>query len=227
VLSGVGAHGSVIQHFRAKGGSVGKAGNANVSGMVSAYGVNGLRMSDIELSNNSLSDDLLHVVYGDYVISRAKLSDCYADCIDIDYGTGSMDTVEIRNAGNDGIDFMTAKSVLRNILINGVQDKGISAGEASALTIENMTVKNAVHGLSAKDNSRVSLSGVILKSNKTAISAFAKNWRYGGPGKVEGHDVEFVDNEVSMSVEKYGAVTLIGQPLPDRRHGDGVMVSHD
>jgi hypothetical protein len=227
VFSGAGASGSAIRYFRASGGSVGRAGYSLVSGMISAYGVTDFHISDTELSANSLSDDLLHIVYGNYSISRTRLSNCYADCIDIDYGTGTIEGVVIDNAGNDGIDFMSARADLKNIVIGGAGDKGISAGEASDLHIDNLAVSGAVHGLAAKDKSRVKLRRSLLKSNQTAVSAYAKNWRYGGAGIVEGHDVKFIGNEVSMSVEKSGAVILSGQPLPDRRHGDGVMTSNE
>jgi hypothetical protein len=54
---------------------------------------------------------------------------------------------------------------------------------------------------------------------------FAKNWRYGGAGALDGERVEFVDNDVSLSVERRGRVMLHGQTLPQRRHGDGTMES--
>ena len=42
-----------------------------------------------------------------------------------------------------------------------------------------------------------------------------------------GNSVDFENNDVSMSVEKSGTVTLTGQPLPDKRHGDGEMISNE
>jgi hypothetical protein len=227
VLKGPGADGSRLHHFVAGGGSIGKAGHSLVSGMIAIFGAKDIEISDVYLADNSLSDDLLHLVYTDYVISNVTLENCYADCIDIDYGRGRLANVRITNAGNDGIDFMTGIASLRDIEIAGAGDKGISAGEASQLDATNLAVSGAVQGLGIKDRSRFNLNGGRLAKNKTAIVISKKNWRYGGPGIFDGRAVQFTDNEVSLSVEKGGVVTLTGQPLPERRHGDGTMTSHD
>jgi hypothetical protein len=126
-------------------------------------------------------------------------------------------------AGNDGIDFMTSASTLRDVRIEGAGDKGLSVGEGSTLSIEGLSVAGAVQGIAVKDASTVKLRNGRLSKNQTAISVFTKNWRYGGPGRLDGEGVSFVDNDVSMSVERGGQVILHGQPLPSRRHGDGAM----
>ncbi|MFP6749680.1 MAG: right-handed parallel beta-helix repeat-containing protein [Alphaproteobacteria bacterium] len=204
VLIGKGAGGSTLRHVRATGGSVGRAGHSRLSGMVSVLGAPGVKIADVEFGQNTLSDDLLHVVYGEVEIKDSVFTDCYADCIDIDYSRATLSNLRIVAAGNDGIDFMTSASTLRDVRIEGAGDKGLSVGEGSTLSIEGLSVAGAVQGIAVKDASTVKLRNGRLSKNQTAISVFAKNWRYGGPGRLDGEGVSFVDNDVSMSVERGG-----------------------
>ncbi|MDA1100473.1 MAG: CotH kinase family protein [Proteobacteria bacterium] len=225
VLIGKAAGGSVLRHLRAAGGSVGRADHARLTGMVSVLGADAVKISNVEFTSNTLSDDLLHVVYGDVTISDSVFADCYADCIDIDYSAASLSGLSITRAGNDGVDFMTSTSILHDIRVEGADDKGLSIGEASAIEVDGLSVSGAVQGIAVKDASTVKMTNGRLSGNQTAVAVFAKNWRYGGPGALDGERVVFDDNDVSLSVERRGRVTLHGQALPQRRHGDGTMES--
>lgn len=220
---GSAANGSSFSYVRASGGSSGGQAHRFVAGMVAAYGVSDFRMEESRLGGNVGSDDLLHIVYGNFDLKNMSFVDCFADCIDIDLGVGSIGGAEIRNAGNDGIDLMLSEVSVSDLVVVAAGDKGISIGERSQLTAKNLEISGAVNGVAVKDRSTLDLSTARFSANETAIAVFAKNWRYGGPGRVRARAITFLDNDVSVSVDEGGELLLLGQPLPDRRQGAGLM----
>ena len=51
------------------------------------------------------------------------------DAVDLDFSDGIIDGISIINSGNDALDFSGSEVVAKNVSINQVGDKGISAGE--------------------------------------------------------------------------------------------------
>lgn len=225
VIQGPASAGSSIRHARISGGSKAQAFNVRYSGMLSVHWSNDFVLEDTELSGNVLSDDTFHVVNSRFEVSRSRFADCFSDCIDLDYASGSIENLEIQRAGNDGIDFMTSEVKLSNIRILGAGDKGLSVGEASKVTADRIVVEKAEIGVASKDKSRILLSRSRLQENAVGIDLAAKNWRYGGPGAIEMRRTEFVGNEVDIRAEKGSVATVADQPIPAKIAGDGRIIT--
>ena len=88
----------------------------------------------------------------------------------------------ILNPGNDSIDLMETEALIETSYLFDSGDKGISVGENSNVLVHNSIFRENNIGLASKDGSRAYILYSDLKDNKTHLSAYAKNWQYGGGG---------------------------------------------
>ena len=224
-IHGQASSNSRITHANFSGGSLATHLNVRYSGMLSVHWSKDFYLADSKLSSNVESDDLLHIVHGNAIIQRVSFSDCFADCIDLDYSAGTLTDAKFYKSGNDGIDFMTSQFKLNRIMVNSAEDKGFSIGEKSVVEIENSQVINSQTGLAVKDGSKATVRNSLFDKNYIAISLSKKNWRYGGPGKIHIQGVQFSNNQVNMVSEEGALITLFQQTMFDRVVGDGQVIS--
>lgn len=220
-IQGPATTGSEIAYTRISGGSVQRIFNIDYSGMVSVHWAGDFHLRNSWLGQNVQGDDTLHVTHTHVTINDGDFSNCFGDCVDFDYVSGSIVGLQIQNAGNDGIDFMTSQVDIMETSIDGAVDKGVSIGEASKISLSDLSVHNTKTGIAVKDRSRVVLRDSSLEKNFVAVDVYAKNWRYGGPGTVEFENTTFGDNEVDLRTAKGGRALFRNQPLPIRLSGNG------
>ena len=131
----------------------------------------------------------------EFIIDDAILENAYSDAIDVDMSK----KIIIRNAvvikpGNDSIDLMETEALIESSYMTGSGDKAISAGENSNVMIYNsLFYKNNI-GLATKDGSNAYILYSNLENNKTQLSAYKKNWQYGGGGSAQVFNSYFVAN---------------------------------
>ncbi len=224
IIHGKGAKDSAIRYTSFSGGSTAQKFNVKYSGMVSAHDVENIDIENSTFTKNHLADDLIHIVYGKANLKGLELSDCYADCIDLDYVDSVVEGVTIKNAGNDGIDLMASRVNLDRISIKEASDKGISIGEGSIVKLSNGKFTKSSIGVAVKDLSELNISDSVFTGNKIGISIYKKNWRYGKPGKVSSERLEFSENRVDLEIEKDGFF-YSPKTLAMRIVGDGEVTS--
>ena len=109
----------------------------------------------------------------------------FSDQIDIDISKNvKISEMQGTNAINDCLDFMQTTAYVEKSHFNNCGDKGVSVGEASTVKIKDSVFSNNYIGIQSKDKSNTIIENTEIKNNKTAFSAKAKNWRYGGGGKI-------------------------------------------
>ena len=64
----------------------------------------------------------------------------FADAFDSDFSNGRILNTKFKFIGNDAIDTSGSTVEMRNIICDNVQDKAISAGEKSTLSLDNIIV---------------------------------------------------------------------------------------
>jgi hypothetical protein len=221
LVIGPASAGSRISHAQISGGSIARVGNIINSGMVSIYGSQGFRLDNSVLAANKVSDDTLHVVYGDAVIKNTTFKACSGDCIDFDFVTGSLGNVVIRQAGNDGIDFMMSTVSLDGIDIVGAGDKGFSVGEGSQVTASGIRISGTAIAIAVKDQSALSLRNATLTGNGIGVDLYKKHWRYGGSGRATLDETQFSGNDIDVRLAKDSRLKLGPDATPSRISGAG------
>lgn len=215
--------GSKISFAEISGGSFAKKGHLISSGMVSIYNSYETQISDSLFSKNILSDDTLHVVYGNVNLLRNRFEDCFGDCIDFDYTRGEVRALTINRAGNDGFDFMTSKAYLTGIKINVAGDKGLSVGEQSEVEATNIQIAQSNIAIAVKDSSQLRLLDSRLSESEVGVDLYKKNWRYGKPGTAFIAATTFSRNQVDVRHEAGSDLTLDKMSNPNTFAGDGTV----
>ena len=94
------------------------------------------------------------------------------------------------------------------VLIVRAGDKAISAGELSKIDISSSEFNDNNIGIAVKDKSNVYLSNVKFTENETAVSIYAKNWRFGGPGRASVSNGFFKDNKLDVETTEGAQLKL-------------------
>ena len=199
-LVGKGTKGSIFEHTSFSGGSGGNIGGYEFTGMFSIYSSEDVKLSRIDISNNAIYDDLIHILYSTGIeLSNSNIFDARSDAIDIDISEMIINNCNFDNSGNDAIDSMTSKVNISNTFINKTGDKGLSAGENSEVTVKNLIFDNTNIAIQSKDGTTVFVGDSKFLNNKVQLDAYQKNWRYGDGGKIEVKDSLFkgVNNKIN------------------------------
>ncbi len=227
VIHGDAASGSQIAYAKISGGSLPANSDAAYLGMVNIQWVTNVSITHVSLGGNVISDDTIHLIHSQSVLDDLQFSRCFADCIDVDYGDAAIRRISVDQAGNDGIDLMTARVAIQDYHVNGAKDKGISCGEQSDVDIDGAVIEHASIGVAPKDASRVRLRNSILRHNGIAVDIYRKNLAYGGPGSMDVTTTTFEDNEVDLKAEEGARVLFHGQPAPLKRWGSGQIEAEE
>jgi hypothetical protein len=175
---------SELSNIIIDGGSGGNFNQINFTSMFSLHKTKDINLNNLSLINHSKYDDMMHVIYCDNItINNAEFLNAPADAIDVDISTNVMiSNSKFINSNNDGIDFMESMALVDSTVIFGSKDKGLSIGESSNILIYNTLLEKNNIALAIKDKSDAKVLHVNFKDNKTQISAYRKNWQYGGGG---------------------------------------------
>jgi len=103
---------------------------------------------------------------------------------------------------------MESEAVIRDTVISGSGDKGISVGEGSRAFIFDSRISNSAIGIESKDGSNVSASQLSLISNATQLSAYRKNWRYGEGGEMHIKKSQLSGSENQLNVQKRSRIRI-------------------
>lgn len=186
-LLGAGTGGSRVSHMRLTGGSGDEIEGVRFLAMLSIHDTADVEFRNLRLADNHEFDDMMHVIYSrDIRVIGATLEGARADGIDIDISRDiRLVGLKVAAAGNDAIDLMTTTALIVDSTLTGSGDKGVSVGEDSRALIVNSRIDGNAIGIESKDGSVAQLVHVDMRGNKVQISAYKKNWRYGGGGNVD------------------------------------------
>jgi len=181
---------SIFDHVFMSGGSGAIVNEILISGMLALHG------SNLDLSNSYLTkansinngDDTLNLKAGLGLITGNIFIDNSSDSIDLDLvdpktvvsGNRFVNSGTDSAAGGDGLDISGSDILIKDNIMIGNGDKGISVGEKSNPTIVgNLIAKNNI-GIAIKDSSKAKIDNNIIIKNKTGLAAYEKKTFFGG-----------------------------------------------
>jgi len=152
-------------------------GKRCLSGSITFYESDVIINNVTILSNNS--EDALNLVLSDFTISNCLFQDIYSDALDGDYCTGKISNCKFSKIGNDALDFSGSAVSLKNISIDHVADKGISAGEKSVIIGSQIKIDSVEIGIVSKDQSKISLDQIEINQTIIPYVVFQKKNEFG------------------------------------------------
>ena len=137
----------------------------------------------VDISNSVFEsnrcEDALNIIRSEFVLTSSSFKDTMSDAFDGDFVKGEIRDSSFTNCGNDGVDVSGSKIHLEHIIIDNPSDKAISAGEASEMSGNNITVSGGEIGIVSKDLSTVDFSTVLISGTRLGFSAFQKKSEFG------------------------------------------------
>ncbi len=139
--------------------------------------------SDVDLSNvtfkNNRCEDALNIIRSEFRITDCTFDNIFADAFDSDFSNGSIKNSRFRDIANDAIDFSGSNVTIDGCKINNAGDKGISCGEKSVLTVNNVNINKTNIGIASKDLSKLTISNSLISNSNYSYVAFKKKPEYG------------------------------------------------
>lgn len=133
---------------------------------------------------DSNAEDAINFISSSYEIGDLMVFGSKSDAIDFDFSDGYVDKVSCFNIGNDCVDASESSVEIKLLVADGVQDKGVSAGENSFLKLNKFDAKNVAVGLVSKDGSQLEVNEFYANSVQLAVSAYKKKPEYFSPSLI-------------------------------------------
>ena len=202
--------GSIFKNIIIENGSGKSINGINYFAALSVHSAKNITFDNILVKNNSKFDDMMHIIYSDNIhVLNSKFLNAHLDSIDVDISKKiSFENTNIISSGNDGIDFMESTANLDKMLFVSNNDKAISIGENSNVTINNSKFKNNNYGVASKDLSKASIKNSVFEENKIQLSAYKKNWRYGNSGIINIKNSNFIALQNNFVSDKKGEINI-------------------
>ncbi len=208
VLKDEKANGSIFKYCIFKDGSGDKGKLYEYTAMFSVHNVEDLLVENCEFYDSHRTDDMVHVIYSTAKFKNTKFIRSLSDALDVDLSEVLVDGCEFIDSGNDAIDLMTTNAVVINTKFINSKDKAISIGEGSNLLAINNLIKESGIGMQSKDTSKAYVYNTSFLSNKKAVDAYHKNWRYSSGGEINLDKCKFEDNLVNITIGKKSLITV-------------------
>jgi hypothetical protein len=132
-------------------------------------------IENVSFESNTAGDDFVNFFRcADFKLNKVSFSNVNSDAIDSDFSTGTIDNCTFLNIGNDAVDGSGSHIIINNSTFDSVEDKVISAGENSSISIYNSTILNSEIAFVSKDDSKLTEQNNTLLNNRLNYCLFNK-----------------------------------------------------
>lgn len=152
-------------------------GNWQLTGAVTFY-ESAVEMVGCRFLDNQ-SEDALNIVRSTFEMTHCLIQNTSSDGFDADFCKGTIKESVFRETGNDGVDFSGSIITLEDVEMQQCGDKGVSAGEASDITLMNAQISDCNIGMASKDQSTLYLRRGLLRNCSQGIVVFQKKPEFG------------------------------------------------
>ncbi|NIR49888.1 hypothetical protein GWO43_15355 [candidate division KSB1 bacterium] len=166
--------------------------------------------------NSNRSEDGLNIIRSDFVIDNSIFRSTYSDAFDGDFVTGEITNSSFIDCGNDGIDVSGSVVDIHDVFMDGIGDKGVSIGENSQATLNQINIKNTEIAIASKDMSEISIENITLRDCKIGFTCFQKKPEFAAAEiHVVGSDI--TNLEIPFLVEESSKLTIDGKEIASSR----------
>ncbi|MCT4580637.1 MAG: CotH kinase family protein [Flavobacteriales bacterium] len=137
------------------------------------------------MMENIQSNDGVNLNNCDFLIKELTAKHISGDAVDIDYGQGAVMYSRFKDVGGDAIDLSGATVKIRNLKVQGCEDKGVSIGERSSVLIHSISIKKCTVGIAVKDESKLAVEAVKVAQCDKDVDCFIKKGYYNSSGTLE------------------------------------------
>ncbi len=169
---------STLEYVRFDGFNTLNYNGWQLTGAVTFY-ESDVEMLGCEFTNNHCEDGL-NIIRSHFIMQQCNISNTPSDGFDADFCTGAVSKSSFSDTKNDCIDFSGSVITISQCTINNAGDKGISGGENSTLTIDDVSINKAEIAIASKDLSSLQIKLLKVQNCKYGFAAFQKKPEFGG-----------------------------------------------
>jgi hypothetical protein len=159
---------------------------------------------------DSFAEDAINVMRTDFEFVDTEFGSTASDAFDGDFVQGRVENCAFHDVRGDGIDVSGSEVQIRDTNLLWIYDKGISVGEASQVTVEDVNVQNVAMAIASKDLSQVEAKRVhISRAWIAGLAAYQKKVEYGS-ATIEASDVVFEDSSPQSLVQTGSHIAMNG-----------------
>jgi hypothetical protein len=130
------------------------------------------------------AEDALNIVRSEFTIDRTLFGETSSDAFDADFTKGTITNSSFFKAGNDAIDASGSVIEIDAVSVDGAGDKGLSVGEKSQVTVDDMSISGSRIALASKDLSQVTVRNINISDSEIGLSVYQKKPEF-GPSSME------------------------------------------
>ena len=158
--------------------------------------------------NNGGCEDSVNIIGSTGIIEKINVHNAIADAIDLDFSDLKIKNLYVNSAGNDCFDVSGGIYSVINGNLAYCNDKGLSIGESSIFTMDNISINKSLIGISVKDFSEAKFIKSNITNSKICIEAKQKKQEFGGAYVKVGElfcdaSSNNLDNNSIISFKKY------------------------
>jgi hypothetical protein len=159
----------------------------------------------------SVAEDAINVVRTRFEFMHSEFGDSASDAFDGDFVQGKIEHCAFHDVRGDGIDVSGSTIAIQDVNLLRIYDKGVSAGEASVVTVNNVHATDIGMAIASKDTSQVSIQKLYVSRAWVAgLAAFMKKMEYGS-ATINATHVVFQDQSLPALVQTGSSVVIDGQ----------------
>lgn len=203
---------SIWTHVKVSDTAALESGALALTGGVTFYRAD-LRARDVGFHSAS-AEDALNVVESTVDLQRIRIRGAVSDAIDLDYCSGTVIDLDLRDVGGDGLDLSGTDLAVTRLRAGNIRDKALSVGEASRVELFGMEANQVGVGIATKDGSRTLGSQIsILDAKLHAAMSYQKKDYYDKPEMIL-QDVSH-DGPDAFARQHGSGLTVNGVPVPE------------
>ncbi len=166
---------------------------------------------------NHDGEDALNIVRSDFTVAKTAFDTTLSDAFDSDFSTGRITDTSFTNigtaGGGDAVDTSGSTVEISGVTFRKVSDKSISVGEASTVTVRDVTIEDTGTGLASKDRSMLTATKVLIRGARFApLTAYIKKPEYGG-ATIIADDISIEGGKQESLVQLGSRIVLAGNEI--------------
>ncbi len=166
-----------------------------------------IRLEHTLLGNNQ-TEDAINVIHSEFAFTDSEFENTFADAIDSDFSEGEIKGCYFHDIQGDAVDVSGTTATVSNTRIERIIDKGVSVGESSNITVENVIIDTVGIGIASKDLSQAYVQNTTINNALfSALAAYIKKPVY-GPARIEATNL-VVTNTKTDAIAQTGSTILL------------------
>jgi len=166
---------------------------------------------------NSQGEDALNIVNSEFHIVNTDFFSTISDAFDADFSVGDVEGGVFRDigksGGGDAIDISGSRVSVNGTFFENVNDKALSVGEHSTMSVKNIHVRNAGTAAVSKDGSFLEIkNSYIDQAVHAGLMAYIKKPEF-GPARIIANNIKYSGSAAFARSEKGSEITIDGEEI--------------